>query len=138
MTNKNSKQGCILFYPRANQEIQTRLPSSNLRLQRTVSPGGWPEDTQIPVFQGGLYLNSLGTAVTFKLFFFFSKVIIFPIQCFSHLAVNDILPSLTCFSLSQKTGSACVPSEYQLFPPAFVDQVNQVKRSHDCAAPQPS
>lgn len=48
----NSKQVCSFFYTRANQEIKTQLPSSNLTLQRTTSPRGWSEDTQIlPVFE---------------------------------------------------------------------------------------
>ena len=48
----NSKQVCTFFYTRANQEVKMQLPSSNLNLQRTTSPRGWPEDTQIlPVFE---------------------------------------------------------------------------------------
>lgn len=48
----NSKQLCSFFYTGANQEIKTQLPLSNLNLQRTTSPQGWPEDTQIlPVFE---------------------------------------------------------------------------------------
>lgn len=47
----NSKQICSFFQTRANQEIKT-IAISNLNLQRTTSPQGWPEDTQIlPVFE---------------------------------------------------------------------------------------
>lgn len=52
IANTNSKQVCSSFYSRTNQEISTQLPSSDLNLQRTTSPQGWPEDTQIlPVFE---------------------------------------------------------------------------------------
>lgn len=44
----NSKPVCNCLSNRADQEIETQLPSSNLNLQRTTSPRGWPEDIQIP------------------------------------------------------------------------------------------
>lgn len=42
----NSNKYAVAFIPQSG--FKTQLPSSSLNLQRTMPPGGWSEDTQIP------------------------------------------------------------------------------------------